>query len=84
MTDKQPDALRLADRLEGHSPMATRDEAAALLRTQHTDLLRKDALLRQALEALASAGVAMRIGHMRLQAIDNTSAAIDAITKELQ
>ena len=45
---------------------------------------RKDALLRQALEALASAGVAMRIGHMRLQAIDNTSAAVEAITKELQ
>lgn len=31
-TETQSEALRLADRLEGHAPMATRDQAAAELR----------------------------------------------------
>lgn len=36
MTDeKQPEALRPADALQGHAPMATRDEAAAELRRLH-------------------------------------------------
>lgn len=57
MTDKQPDALRLADELlepmEGFpEPTTLEKNAAALLRTQHAAIERKDALLRQALGAL--------------------------------
>lgn len=54
MTDKQPEALRLADRLEGHSTMETRDNAANLLRAQLVAIERKDALLRQCLKHVAS------------------------------
>lgn len=54
MTDKQPEALKLADELlepmEGFpEPTTLEKNAAALLRTQHTAIERKDALLRQAL-----------------------------------
>ena len=75
MTDKQPDALWWADVLmrDVGSQLANRKQAAALLRTQHAEIVkchteigaqarknaeqraaieRKDALLRQALEAL--------------------------------
>lgn len=56
MTDKQPDALRLADGLEkviqGLNPTRLEMQIAALLRTQHAAIERKDALLRQALETL--------------------------------
>ena len=57
MTDKQPDPLRVADELvepmEGFpEPTTLEKNAAALLRTQHAAIERKDALLRQALDAL--------------------------------
>ena len=74
MTDKQPDALRLADRLEGHSTMATRDEAANLLRAQHAAIERKDELLLDALSALRHLGGWSTATHR----------IADAITKELQ
>lgn len=35
MSAQQPEALRLADALPGHAPMAMRDEAAAELRRLH-------------------------------------------------
>lgn len=49
MTD-QPEALRLADSMQRHVVRnGTYDKAASVLRTQHADIERKDALLRQAL-----------------------------------
>lgn len=83
MTDKQPDALRLADALdqnadldsaEGGNPAVCKLEwdAAALLRTQHAAIERKDALLRQALGALSDFDYDKRV------------TAVRAITKELQ
>lgn len=87
MTDKQPEAMQVAEYLENDIPPFSEcalKQAAALLRTQHAAIERKDALLRRALDALGSAGVAMRIGHMRLHAIDDAGAAIEAITKELE
>ena len=45
----QPEALRLADYCDGN---VLYQPAAAMLRAQHAALERKDALLRQALEAL--------------------------------
>ena len=60
MSTKQPDALRLADALDYYDKydMSVTGtgidmQAAALLRTQHAAIERKDALLRQALEAMA-------------------------------
>lgn len=52
MTDKQPEALRLADWLEPRAESIEHINAASLLRTQHAAIERKDALLRQALEAI--------------------------------
>lgn len=56
MTDKQPEALRLADAHKELGWIACTPEwgkdAAAMLRAQHAAIERKDALLRQALEAL--------------------------------
>lgn len=56
MTDKQPEALRRADHLDAVDTHVlqsnTLKPAAALLRTQHAAIARKDALLRQALEAM--------------------------------
>lgn len=46
MTDKQPEALKWADAVQGIPQLAE------FLRTQHSAIERKDALLRQALEAL--------------------------------
>ena len=66
--DEQPEALRLADELENEFPLMV--NTAALLRTQHADIERKDALLRQALEALSS------------QTVGGTQCRID-IRKEL-
>lgn len=44
--DEQPEALRLADDIEKECPLMV--NTIALLRTQHADIERKDALLRQA------------------------------------
>ena len=53
MTDKQSEALRLADALSKWVvPNGTHLQAAALLRTQHAAIERKDALLKHALKAL--------------------------------
>lgn len=65
MTDKQPEALRLANNLEAgknfHAPSSVwfdchlsdvAKKAAALLRTQHAAIERKDALLRRLITAL--------------------------------
>lgn len=58
MTDKQPETLRLADALDDSTCARllrpTTTEAAALLRTQHAAIERKDALLRQCLKHVAS------------------------------
>lgn len=86
MSNKQPDALRLADQLEGwfypdDCNMEAIDSAAAELRTQHAAIERKDALLRQALDALEN-----HAGNYKLSKAEGTivSAVVDAITKELQ
>lgn len=57
MTDKQPEALRVADELlepiEGFpSPTTLEKNAAALLRTQHAAIERKDALLKRAFQVI--------------------------------
>lgn len=61
MTDIQPEALRLADALDEMSsiadmgrkpdPKCSRRQAATLLRTQHAEIGRKDALLRRMVDA---------------------------------
>lgn len=51
MTTEQ-EALRLADALQGHAPMATRDEAAAMLRKLVAEREADRAAMRRALEAL--------------------------------
>lgn len=51
MSDKD-EALRLADALKGHAPMATRDEAAAMLRKLVAEREADRAAMRRALEAL--------------------------------
>ena len=86
MTDKQPEALRIADAVFAAIPWVpagaparkTLGDAAALLRTQHAAIERKDALLRQACEAMdkwnrEQPGFACEM-----------EAALYAITKELQ
>ena len=78
MTDKQPDALICAAHLESIDKhvlkSGTLEKSAALLRTQHAAIERKDALLLDALSALEHLGgwstTTQRVG--------------DAITKELQ
>lgn len=60
MSDKQPEALLIADQCDESAKLwanevRTRRQAAALLRTQHAAIERKDALLRQALAALDAA-----------------------------
>ena len=52
MTTKQPEALRLADHLERFRSFPDDLAAAAELRRLHTENEAKDALLKQALEAL--------------------------------
>lgn len=53
MTDKQPEALRLADHLERFRSFPDDLAAASELRRLHTENEAKDALLRQALDTLA-------------------------------
>lgn len=77
----QPQALALADFLVSKYdlfPRSEQMEAAAMLRTQRAAIERKDALLRQALDALLEHGSAY------LHHEPQYEAAIDAITKELQ
>ncbi len=78
----QPKAHWFADRLtRGMSDTATREHAAALLRTQHADIERKDALLRQALVAMT----AYASTHGSVAAVrDARDSSIEAIRKELQ
>lgn len=72
MTDKQPEALELADMLDA----AGLPRGGAILRTQHAEIERKDALLRQALEALSPEASAHTEETKQTQ-------AVAAITKEL-
>lgn len=48
----ETEALRLADALQGHAPMATRDESAAMLRKLVAEREADRAAMREALEAL--------------------------------
>lgn len=76
MTNKQPDALEVADDIEGYSCCTLgpkMDKAAALLRTQHAAIERKDELLLDALSALRHLGGWSTATHR----------IADAITKEL-
>ena len=79
----QPEALRLADAIADRrdwyefDPPAWCPQAAALLRTQHADIERKDAMLRKALEALAMHGGAY------LHHEPQYKAAVIAINSEL-
>lgn len=68
MTDKQPEALKWADAVQGIPQLAE------FLRTQHSAIERKDALLRQALEAL---------NLYKAYGWPDRSGVIPAITKEL-
>lgn len=71
----QPDALTWAEALEmSHMP-----SLAELLRTQHAEIERKDALLRQALEAINNAVLPLTANDEAM-----LDAAFQAITKELQ
>jgi len=86
MSEKQPEALSLAAILEMHPIGAGDREAAALLRTQHADIERKDALLRQALEASARVRANMLANAPELagKVWGNLDQSMDAIRKELQ
>lgn len=83
MTDKQPEALRLAAQMDAEQKRTVELDimhfnAAQLLRTQHAAIERKDALLRQLIEGL------------RLDCHDvedwpeYSRKAVEAITKELE
>lgn len=90
MKNEQPNPLALADALEKHLGGNTAHQAAALLRTQHAELshlkdamghlgaalARKDALLRQALEAMKD--------YFDHDTFGLSVKAMQAITKELQ
>jgi hypothetical protein len=69
MNEKQPEALKLADDLDACS--FGPNKIAALLRTQHADIERKDALLRQALDAVENVNTTMPflVAHELRQAI---------------
>lgn len=92
MTDKQPEALHYADILENTTNFYPESssmpdlrlaevagESAALLRTQHAAIERKDALLRQALETLEN-DVQL---HCYLPSRQHHLQTVEAITKEL-
>lgn len=64
------EALRLADALQGHAPMATRDEAAAMLRKLAAEREADRAAMREALEALEQA---KRFAHEAYHAAINPS-----------
>jgi len=95
MNEKQPEALRanelnsnafflasIAEKEPWRLKQESYKEIAALLRTQHADIERKDALLRQALEALETS--------RSLEPVDvdwvkgKREATIESIRKELQ
>lgn len=91
MIDKQHKALRLADELDGLPESdfyeALGVEVAALLRTQHEALERKDALLRQALEMLGCTHEDDDPGHrcgMCDDYVDRNGTLRAAIREELQ
>lgn len=83
MTDKQPDALKWADAVQGIPQLAE------FLRTQHSAIERKDALLRRALNALC--GVLDKYGEPvnvmsisgGLYEVVQCNEAISAIKKEI-
>lgn len=88
----QPEALRIATEFESfnidHEPdgwpaiqQRQLNDASIELRHQHAAIERKDALLRQALDALEN-----HAGNYKLSNAEGTivSAVVDAITKELQ
>jgi hypothetical protein len=73
MSEKAKDALTLAHWLERDGANCQQHiDAAALLRTQHADIERKDVLMRQALEA------------MQEYFDPDLDGIVAAITKELQ
>lgn len=88
--NEKPEALRLADELDADPMVIGYDQAAALLRNQHEALQRKDALLRQCMEALftydedwpddGEGGITHRV----LYDQDKVVTVIWAIRKELQ
>lgn len=86
MSEKQPEALRLADALDiAHYEDGDIElDAAALLRTQHADIERKDALLRQALEAMNEAQTYTSEAAWSPSMTDELKTLCLAITKELQ
>lgn len=89
----QPEALAVAgdleiqsDKVNGSVKYSTAKKAAVLLRTQHADIERKDALLRQCLsyfEGWANHGGWVWPVSALEQAKKNTAEAIESITKEL-
>ena len=83
MTDKQPDALRMADELDCHNARLDR-QAAKVIRTQHADLLRKDALLRQALDITHEAQTYTESESWSPSMTKDLQMLHLAITKELQ
>lgn len=50
----EQEALRLADALKGHAPMATRDEAAAMLRKLVAERAADRAAMREALGVICA------------------------------
>lgn len=82
--NKQPEALELAERLGRYKLVSGYawycHKAAALLRTQHADLERKDALLRQALNSLEEAHWKLEHKQDRKQ----RATTIEAIRKEIE
>ena len=74
MTDKQPEALEMATELEEDG----RWRHANLIRAQHAAIERKDALLRQALDALC-----LPCDCSSLELSKPVGDAVDAIIKEL-
>lgn len=84
MSEKAKDALALSDELmDGMSDEhwnQLKADAAALLRTQHAAIERKDALLRQALDSLDEAHWKLEHNQDRKQ----RAHIIEAIRKELE
>lgn len=96
MTDKQPEAQRLADWLEPRAESIEHINAASLLRTQHAAIERKDALLRQAMRQMgkfSADDVCEALHHKKADrhallapcpVAGRFMSVLDAITKELQ
>lgn len=85
MTDKQPEALRLANDLDKPKigTVVSFKEVAALLRTQHAAIERKDALLRQAADAMYEAQTYTGSASRSPSMTKDLQALCLAITKEL-